>query len=175
MASTPKALIFDLGNVLVAFDFQRGYDRLQSLCGHPVAEIRRRIGNSGLVPQLEAGQVASRDFVSKLGAELGVSLDYAQFCEIWGSVFLPGALIPESLIAGLKQRYRLVLLSNTNAMHFEMLERTYPILGHFENRGLDAVPKSASSPTMFPSTWKAPANWASMPSGSNLRRNWSRI
>ena len=136
MAATPKALIFDLGKVLVPFDFQRGYDRLQPLCGYPAAEIRRRIGNTGLVPQLESGQIASRDFVSRLGTALDVSFDYAQFCEIWSSIFLPGTLIPESLIVGLKKRYPLVLLSNTNEMHFEMLERNYPILGHFENRAL---------------------------------------
>jgi FMN phosphatase YigB (HAD superfamily) len=136
MASTPKALIFDLGKVLVAFDFQRAYDRVQPLCGFSLEEVRRRTGNTGLVPKLEAGQVSSRDFVAKLGAALGVTFDYAQFCEIWSSIFLPGTLIPESLIVALKKRYPLVLLSNTNEMHFEMLERTYPILSHFENRAL---------------------------------------
>ena len=136
MLPTPKALIFDLGKVLVPFDFMRVYDRMQPLCGYSVDEIRRRTGVTGLVPQLEMGQVASRDFITQLGSALGVSFDYAQFCEIWSSIFLPGTLIPEALIAGLKQRYPLVLLSNTNEMHFEMLERNYPILGYFENRVL---------------------------------------
>ena len=31
-------------------------------------------------------------------------------------------------------RYRLLLLSNTNAIHYEMLEANYPILRHFEVR-----------------------------------------
>ncbi len=136
MAPTPKALIFDLGKVLIAFDFQRAYDRLQPLCGYPVAEIRRRAGNTGLIPLLEAGQVSSRDFISSIGAALDVSFEYEQFREIWNSVFLPGTLIPESLIANLKKRYPLVLLSNTNEMHFEMLDRCYPILSHFEKRAL---------------------------------------
>ena len=131
-----QAVIFDLGKVLVAFDFQRGYDRLETLCGYPVKEVRRRIGNSGLVPRLETGQLASREFVSRLSEVLGVSLDFAQFCEIWSSIFLPGTLVPESLIIGLKKRYPLILLSNTNQMHFEMLDRTYPILRHFEARVL---------------------------------------
>lgn len=136
MPPTPKALIFDLGKVLIPFDFMRAYDRMQPLCGYPVAEIRRRLGDTGLMLQLETGQLSSRDFVSRLGAVLDVSFDYARFCEIWSSIFLPGTLIPDSLIAGLKQRYPLVLLSNTNAIHFEMLERNYPILRHFENRVL---------------------------------------
>jgi len=134
--SQTQALIFDLGKVLIGFDFQRAYDRMEPLCGHPIAEIRRRVGATGLVPKLEAGQIASQDFVAQIGAVLGVSFDYRQFCELWSSIFLPGTLVPETLIAGLKKRYPLVLLSNTNQMHFEMLERTYPILGHFERRVL---------------------------------------
>jgi putative hydrolase of the HAD superfamily len=131
-----EAVIFDLGKVLVPFDFQRGYERLQAVCGHPVGEVRQRILDSGLVPRLESGLVGSREFVTRLGEALGVTFEYAEFCEIWSSIFLPGTLVPESLVIGLKKRYPLVLLSNTNAIHFEMLERTYPILGHFENRVL---------------------------------------
>ena len=145
-----QAVIFDLGKVLVPFDFQRAYDRVQPLCGYPVAEVRRRIGESGLVPKLESGQLASREFVAKLGESLGTTFDYPQFCEIWSSIFLPGTLVPESLIIGLKKRYRLVLLSNTNEMHFEMLERTYPILGHFENRVLShEVGATKPSPLIY--------------------------
>jgi putative hydrolase of the HAD superfamily len=134
--STIRTVIFDLGRVLVGFDFQRGYDRLQTLCGHPVSEIRQRIAGTGLVPKLEAGQIQSRDFVLKIGEALGITLDYTEFCNIWSSIFLPGTLVPEDMVVGLKKRYGLVLLSNTNEMHFEMLERTYPILRHFEKRAL---------------------------------------
>jgi FMN phosphatase YigB (HAD superfamily) len=145
-----QAVIFDLGKVLVAFDFQRAYDGMQPLCGYPVAEVRRRVGNTGLVAKLETGQVESREFVARIGEALGVSLDFDQFCEIWSSIFLPGTLIPESLIIGLKKRYPLVLLSNTNAMHFEMLERTYPILGHFEKRALShEVGAAKPSPVIY--------------------------
>jgi len=149
-APVTQAIIFDLGKVLVAFDFQRAYDRMQALCGYPVEEVRRRIGNSNLVALLETGQVESQDFVSQLGQILGVSLDYPGFCELWSSIFLPGTLIPESLIIGLKKRYPLVLLSNTNQMHFEMLERTYSILGHFEKRVLSHLVGAAKpSPLIY--------------------------
>jgi FMN phosphatase YigB (HAD superfamily) len=145
-----RAVIFDLGKVLVGFDFQRGYDRLQVLCGYPVAEVKHRIGHTGYVPKLESGQMESRDFVQKLGEALGATFEYGQFCEIWSSIFLPGTLVPESLVAGLKKRYELVLLSNTNAMHFEMLEREYPILRHFEKRALSHLVGAAKpSPLIY--------------------------
>jgi len=145
-----QAVIFDLGKVLVAFDFQRGYESMQKMCGYPVEEIRRRIAATGLVPKLESGQMESRVFVSRIGEALDVTFDYTQFCEMWSSIFLPGTLVPESLVAGLKKRHRLVLLSNTNEMHFEMLERTYPILSHFENRVLShQVGASKPSPLIY--------------------------
>jgi glucose-1-phosphatase len=42
-------------------------------------------------------------------------------------------LIPESLIELLSERYRLLLLSNTNPIHFEMLRDAYPLLRHFDD------------------------------------------
>jgi putative hydrolase of the HAD superfamily len=63
-------------------------------------------------------------------------IDYDQFCEIWSSIFLPDPLIPESMLQGLSQRFRLLLLSNTNAIHFQMLEQTYPLLRHFHHHVL---------------------------------------
>jgi FMN phosphatase YigB (HAD superfamily) len=131
-----RAILFDLGRVLIGFDFLRGYERLQPICGCPMEEIRRRVAETGLVPKLEAGGIGPRDFVTALGQSLGVTFDYDQFCEIWSSIFLPGTLVPDSMVAGLKQRYELVLLSNTNQIHIEMLQRNYPILRHFEKRVL---------------------------------------
>jgi putative hydrolase of the HAD superfamily len=129
-----RAVIFDLGQVLVPFDFLRGYNLLQPLCGYPIPEIRRRIGATGLVPRLESGQIAPRDFVARIGDALGIQLEYDRFCAIWGAIFIPGTLVPDSWIAGIKKKYPLVLLSNTNAIHFEMLEKDYPILRHFDSR-----------------------------------------
>ena len=42
-------------------------------------------------------------------------------------------MIPEELFAALKKRYRLLLLSNTNAIHFEMVRENYPLLRHFDH------------------------------------------
>ena len=44
-----------------------------------------------------------------------------------------GPLLPESLLRGLASRYRLLLLSNTNAIHFEMIRQAYPMLRHFDD------------------------------------------
>lgn len=128
-----RAIIFDLGKVIIPFDFGRGYRALEGLCGLPAAEIPGRIGSTDLVIRLETGLISPEDFVRDLSALLGLKIDYSDFCMIWSSIFLPDTLIPESMLEGLARRYRLLLLSNTNAIHFEMVRESYPLLRHFHD------------------------------------------
>lgn len=126
-----KAVIFDLGRVIVPFDFNRGYARIEALCGIAAAEVPARIRPTGLVERLESGQIAPRDFVTQLSALLGLTCTYDEFCDIWSCIFLPDALIPEEMLRSIAARYRLVLLSNTNSIHFDLIRRNYPHLRHF--------------------------------------------
>jgi FMN phosphatase YigB (HAD superfamily) len=128
-----KAIIFDLGRVLVPFDFKRGYARLEPLCGIPAAEIPDRLRPTGLVQRFESGGIESRDFFDQFSKHLNLNATYDDFCEIWSSIFLPETLIPDSMIAALARDYPLILLSNTNAIHFEMIQENYPILRHFRD------------------------------------------
>ena len=126
-----KTVIFDLGKVLVHFDFKRGYRALEGLCPHPAAAIPKLLAGTGLVERFECGLVEPRDFVGQMSRVLDLRVDYDRFCEIWSSIFTD-TLVPESLLEGLKSRYRLVLLSNTNAIHFEMIRERYSLLRHFD-------------------------------------------
>jgi len=127
-----KAVIFDLGRVLIDFDFERGYRALEGLCPHAAAEIPRRLASTGLVELFETGRIEPRDFVAQMCSALDLKIDYDHFCRVWTSIFTE-TLIPESLLAGLAARYHLLLLSNTNAIHFEGLRASHPLLlRHFD-------------------------------------------
>ena len=127
-----KAIIFDLGGVLVHFDFRRAYLALAKLCPYPAAGISERIAATGLVERFETGLVEPGDFFAQLSQTLELRVDYDGFREIWNHIFT-GPLLPESLLQGLASRYRLLLLSNTNAIHFEMIRQAYPMLRHFRD------------------------------------------
>lgn len=128
-----KTIIFDLGKVIVPFDFKRGYNRMAPLCSYAPEQIPDRLRTTDLVTRFETGAVEPEVFVKELSAILELKADYQEFCDIWSSIFLPETLIPESLLTALKQRYRLLLLSNTNAIHFSMIENAYPLLRHFDH------------------------------------------
>ena len=82
--------------------------------------------------RFESGLVEPRDFVEQLSRVLDLRVDYDRFCEIWSCIFMH-TLVPDGLVEELAARYRLVLLSNTNAIHFELIRRKYPILRHFHD------------------------------------------
>ena len=127
-----KAVIFDLGRVLVNFDFKRGYRALEGLCPYTAAEIPKRLSTCGLVEQFETGLIEPCDFVTRMSAVLDLVIDYDRFCQVWSSIFTE-ILVPEAMLAGLAARYRLLLLSNTNAIHFEGLRRTHSMFRHFHH------------------------------------------
>jgi len=127
-----KALLFDLGRVLVNVDFDMGYSRMAALSGLTLEEVRDRLQASRLAYAFESGLMPSSEFASRVSELMGVSPSFEEFAEIWYSVFHEGPLVPEEFIAGLHERYRLVLLSNTNALHYEMLEPRLPVLKHFD-------------------------------------------
>jgi putative hydrolase of the HAD superfamily len=103
-----------------------------------------------LVERLETGLVEPRAFFQDLRQSLDLRLDYDDFCAIWNGIFAE-PLIPESLLAGLAARYRLLLLSNTNALHFEMLRERYRfLLRHFHSLSLShEVHAAKPSPAIY--------------------------
>jgi glucose-1-phosphatase len=128
-----KALIFDLGNVLIPFDFTRAYTRIEPLCHCSVEDIRARLRATGLVHRFETGRIGPEQFVQEFSAALEFKISYPEFCRLWSSIFLPEPLIPESLLAALAGRYKLLVLSNTNPIHFEMVHANYSLLRHFDH------------------------------------------
>ena len=128
-----KAVIFDLGKTVIPFDFQRAYASIERVCAYKAADIPQRLGTTDLVTRFEEGLVEPRDFVQQLSAILEADVSYDEFCRIWSSIFLPETLLPESLIESLRKRHRVLLLSNTNAIHFPMVRDAYPILRHFDD------------------------------------------
>jgi FMN phosphatase YigB (HAD superfamily) len=126
-----KCIIFDLGRVLVPFDFNRAWLTMETLSGLPTAEIRQRMADIGCFAEFEKGLITPEEFLARVCKSLDISMARDDFDELWNSIFLPHTLVREELLESLALRYRLVLLSNTNVIHFRFLRERYPLLRHF--------------------------------------------
>ena len=128
-----KAILLDLGNVVIPFDFKLAYARLAEHCGCRPEELPARIRATGLVAPFERGEIPAERFVREFSAALQLNLTYQEFCEWWSCVFMPETLLPEPLLEDLASRYRLLAVSNTNPIHFDMIRKAYPLLRHFDD------------------------------------------
>jgi putative hydrolase of the HAD superfamily len=138
-----KTLIFDLGKVIVPFDFQRGYQAMAERTGLAPEEVRTRIAATNTVAPYESGLMETPEFVGVVNSALGQEFAVDEFQLLWSTIFLPDTLLPESLFESLKHRYRLVLLSNTNDLHFRFIRERYPLLRHMDEFVLSYRAKAA--------------------------------
>ena len=126
-----KTVIFDLGRVIVPFDYERAYARVESAGGARAADVPALLAPTGLFQKIETGAIDPHDFAEQIFDVLDFRVSYAEFCDIWTSIFLPKTLVSDDLVEGIGRNHRLVLLSNTNVIHFDMIRANYPILRHF--------------------------------------------
>ncbi|HZC58475.1 MAG TPA: HAD family phosphatase [Chthoniobacterales bacterium] len=122
------ALIFDIGNVLVPFDWRPAESRLRERCknfaGKSVAEFKEHIR------RLDLGELTGKEFSSITMPLIGFLGDETEFVAIWNSIFTANPTM-ERAIENLKGRYPLFLISNISDLHLGHLMQNYDVLGHF--------------------------------------------
>ncbi len=126
-----KALLFDLGKVILDFDFEPAFERLAKHCPLRRAEIRAYFLRSGLEVLYDGGRLSSLEFHRQVKKGLDHRLDFKRFKKIWNEIFTPNPEVAD-IIRSARQAYRLVLISNTNAMHFDYIRMKYPLLNYFD-------------------------------------------
>jgi putative hydrolase of the HAD superfamily len=122
------ALIFDFGNVVGFFDYQRACDRLAARLGTTGRLVRQRmlgLGFSDLLGELERGRMLPRIFAERVMGLCGLSATYDEFVRDWEDIFWLNEPVAR-LVRLLKSRgYRLVLGSNTNVLHAAHFRRKF--------------------------------------------------
>jgi HAD superfamily hydrolase (TIGR01549 family) len=128
-----KTIIFDLGQVLVPFDWKRGYSALAEFSAYPPEEVRARIKETRLFDLFERGGVEPQELARRISAALGLNVPFEKFRELWSSIFYPETVLPESMLASLHAHYRLLLLSNTDAIHYGWIAERYFIMKYMDH------------------------------------------
>jgi FMN phosphatase YigB (HAD superfamily) len=122
-----KAIISDFGNVLMTFDRDRTYRALAHVTSRPFREIAQLLEASGHQSDYECGKLDDRAFFETVMGALGAgnALSFDAFTELWGDIFWENRSVVD-LFRQLKSQVSLVLLSNTNHLHFESVREHYP-------------------------------------------------
>ena len=118
-----EALIFDLGNVVIRFDWQTAEGRLRARSGSGTSSPREDM--KGLISRFEVGEISQEMFVSMAAAAIGFQGDEQEFIAIFNSIFSRNPSMERS-IQQLAGRFPIYLLSNTSELHLSYLKQNLP-------------------------------------------------
>lgn len=113
-----KAIIFDLGGVILNIDYQRTVDEFKKLGVPHFGEIFSQFKQSSFTDDFEKGRISENDFYETVKAKTEVDFSFSEFRAAWNAMLLD---LPPQRIETLKklsEQYRLFLFSNTNETHY---------------------------------------------------------
>lgn len=128
---TPTAVVFDLGKVLLEFDYGIVARRLAAHSGRDAEQIRGLLDQSPLLFRLESGQMTNEEFFAEVSSLTGYTGELEEFANIFGDIF--SAIHPMIDLHG-RLRARGVptfIFSNTNELAVRHIRANYAFFAHF--------------------------------------------
>lgn len=129
-----RAIIFDIGRVLIGIDVARAMGGLASGIGLSPRELWHAIENDPRWRDWQEGRISANDWHLHLNRRLGGELPFSRFVETWNQVLSPEPLQDSAFLKKLAKKYKLALLSNTDPLHVEYMQSRYDFFDLFPIR-----------------------------------------
>jgi HAD superfamily hydrolase (TIGR01509 family) len=130
--STPSIVVFDLGKVLVDFDYSIAARKVAAHSARAVEHLRSFLESSPLLVQYETGRLTRGEFFAEICRATGFRGTMEEFGEFFADIFT--AIPPMiELHAGLHRRgIPTYIFSNTNDLAIEHVRRSFPFFRDFD-------------------------------------------
>ena len=126
-----QAVVFDLGKVLVDFDYSIAGRRIAARGKMSAGEVQRFIDHSPLLFRFETGQTSQEQFFAEVQSATGFDGTLAEFTGFFADIFTP--IQPMlNLHAALRQRHvPTYIFSNTNELAVGHIRKHFPFFSQF--------------------------------------------
>lgn len=121
---TKKAILFDLGGVLLNLDYQRTEDAFVELGLVDFRERYSQLAQTDLFDRFEIGDVSAFHFVNRLLDLLPSGMNANQVVHAWNAMILDFPVDRLAWLQELGEKHDLYLLSNTNELHIPAVRRS---------------------------------------------------
>jgi FMN phosphatase YigB (HAD superfamily) len=115
------AFVFDIGRVLLDFDFDRAIFKLEDFTDKSFVEIKNTIFVSGegkkIIVDYESGRIDSSTFYQAIKDLVDLEIDFEDFSEIWSDIFTENRDVFKFLTK--ISDYPKAIVSNTCPLHWE--------------------------------------------------------
>jgi FMN phosphatase YigB (HAD superfamily) len=128
-----KAIVFDLGKVLVDFDYEIAARKIAARSGTSLEQIHEIICRSPILVGYETGQLSTQQFFEAVCAETGFDGGIEEFSDSFADIFVP---IEEMVRFQSKARglgHPTFIFSNTNDLAVTHIRRNFPFFSNFDD------------------------------------------
>lgn len=130
--SKPTVAVFDLGKVLVDFDYSIAGRRIAARSKMSAAEIQKYLDHSPLLVRYETGHINRQEFYDIVRQHVGFDGSLREFGDFFGGIFTP---IPPMIALQAQLRKRGLpsyIFSNTNCLAVEDITAKFPFFRNFD-------------------------------------------
>lgn len=120
-----KAIIFDLGGVLLNIDFSKASTAFKEIGVTDIDEMYAQHTIISLFKDLETGAIIEHDFYEAIKASSKKEITDEQIRNAWNALLLDFRKESMAALRQLKSKYKLFLLSNTNIIHLRAFNRIF--------------------------------------------------
>jgi HAD superfamily hydrolase (TIGR01509 family) len=129
---SPSIVVFDLGKVLVDFDYSIAARKIAAKSTKPPENLHSFLSSSPALIQFETGLISRREFFDTVRSAIDYQGTFEEFGAHFADIF--SEIKPMiRLHNDLRQLgFPLYLLSNTNDLAVEHVRRNFPFFNHFD-------------------------------------------
>ncbi|MDB6018171.1 MAG: hypothetical protein JWR19_2660 [Pedosphaera sp.] len=128
----PQVVVFDLGKVLVDFDYGIVARKIAARGSMSEAEVRKFIDHSPLLFRYETGLMTKNEFFGEVCSATGFRGDLAEFARIFGDIFEPIKSMVELHATLRRKRIPTYIFSNTNELAVNHIRQNFPFFKEFD-------------------------------------------
>jgi FMN phosphatase YigB (HAD superfamily) len=128
----PSVVVFDLGKVLVDFDYGIASDLLARRAECPPAKIQDLIDHSPLLRQFETGSLSNEEFHRAVCSGVGYSGSFDNFCGIFADIFTEIRPMIDLQAHLRAQGVPTYIFSNTNGIAVNHIRQKFPFFANFD-------------------------------------------
>jgi putative hydrolase of the HAD superfamily len=128
-----RTIIFDLGNVILNFDHMLICEGMARYSRYSSNDLYQLGFNSEIFELYDRGKIKSEEFFQWISKSFDINISYDTFQSIWSDIFSLNDSA-ERLVSDLKKNgYYLVLVSNTNELHFDFIRGNFKVIELFDD------------------------------------------
>jgi HAD superfamily hydrolase (TIGR01509 family) len=128
----PKAVVFDLGKVLVDFDFSIATRRMLPRCTGTLNGSLEQFAGLPVLARYETGLITSAEFFEEIRALTGYQGAYAEFSLHFADIFSPIEPMIQLHAQLRARRVPTYIFSNTNDLAIEHVRAKFPFFRDFD-------------------------------------------